>query len=316
MMGFIGFAMMGILTLCGMVGVRYFVMKRLIRKSEQELKIKVEISWLGYSDFCINEIPTLPLLFLYLILFIYGDMNHFSMEYWLAFGILLITDFVLLTLLKRKFSVRDFLNVEHLQTWSEVNDYQYLTLYEADKYLSKNINNRQYIPGVQKARGLLMEKEKLKAGMEIIGKTSELTPKEEKSLALIEQRIASIDESLKHLLEDFWVAIGMKLEPEKAEQLKKKTLAEIEYLFDSQEDETFRFTDPAIQELVELSENEEAPEDVRKIAKRTALEIQEKLEERRVKEQEESYRQSAKVLVATSRKYHQLDEPMEEPSMN
>lgn len=205
------------------------------------------------------------------------------------------------------FYLREFLGEYELRLWYKDNEGRrdYFWYGQEDSFLLSEIVHADYIPEIQKTLPLLKEKEKFEDILENLS-VRPLSDYEAEVKSSTEARLKEIEEELDSRWEYLLIAVGRLERPEVLDERKAESVREFESLV-KQEAETGKAqkqADPALKELYALTQNEEAPADIKKLAENAIRDIETKLEADEQKAKEEAMRRSAEVVINTSRQFH------------
>lgn len=202
------------------------------------------------------------------------------------------------------FVVGDFVSKKEICSWYEdVRQNRYFFWNEGDHYLERDIKHLDYLPVLLDARPLIREKNELK---NLIANISHLTTNASELERLVsgEERFWVIQDKLNANFDLLDIAVGQKTRPEIEREKKDKSLKRLEQLLNEPSTAVSPQLDPALTELYTLAQNEEAPEDIKELVKRTIAQIEEKLETKNRNEKENAIRRSAEAVIQASRQYH------------
>ena len=176
---------------------------------------------------------------------------------------------------------------------------------ECDRFLSNEIVHGDYIPMIQDTIPFIEEKRRYLTILENLSKRP-LSDYEAEVQASTEALLKLAEDELDRRWQDLLVAIGRNERPEVLDKRKAESVREFESLVKQGvgAGEAQKQVDPALKELYALTQNEEAPADIKELAQNAIRDIETKLQTEEQAQREETIRRSAEVVIHTSRQFH------------
>lgn len=283
------------------------------REAEALTGVEVKTSWKKHKHaLCIGWFKWFALFYLLLLL---GQA-------WLHPDVLMLTTVVLVAPplsmgipyfgikgLKRNFLLKEFIDTEELTLWYEDSREPSRTFWfnELERMRDKSIAHIDYLPLIQDTVPIIHEKHELIQLLKY-AKAGNLSEFEQVSVTKVEERLNKIEDDLISRWKELRIALGQETRPEVIQSEKEKSLRQMEELLEKEGEVSRIQVDPALKELYALTENVEAPEDIKLLASNTIRDIEGKLASEANRHKEELIRLSAEATIKTSRRFHGIQE--------
>ena len=211
--------------------------------------------------------------------------------------------------LERGFVLSEFIDTEEMTLWYEDSRDAGRTFWfnELERMRDKSIEHNDYIPLIQDTVPIIHEKYEL---IQLLkhAKIGNLSESEQVSVSKVETRLNEIEDDLIKRWKELRIALGQDTRPEVIQSNKEESLRNMEVLLKKEGDMSFKQVDPALKELYALTNNPEAPEDIKSLASNTIRDIEAKLASEANRHKEELIRLSAEATIKTSRRFHGIQE--------
>lgn len=210
--------------------------------------------------------------------------------------------------MKSGFYLTEFLTGYQLKLWYEDEKCRRGSFWmnECEHWLDSEIKNGDYLPLILDTIPLLNDKERYLTILENLSKRplSEYEQEVRSSTAVL---LSNIEDDLDKRWQELLIALGKVERPEVLDKRKVESVQAFEQMTNRAPGMAQKQADPALKELYALTQNEEAPDDLKKLAKNAIRDIETKLETESRKEKEDAIRRSAEAVIHTSRQYHGLE---------
>lgn len=206
------------------------------------------------------------------------------------------------------FYLSEFLTLQDLKCWENDSNLSILDFFgeDGELYLFSKVIHPDYISLIQGALPMLKEKRALSEILQNL-RNRPLSEYEKEVLGQTQARFDSLNAALSNRWDDVLIAIGRYERPEVLDKRKEASVKAFEKMNQTVPVAPQKPADPALKELHALTQNEEAPDDLKQLAHNAIRDIEAKLEQERQSEKDEAIRRSAENIIRTSRQYHGLD---------
>lgn len=206
------------------------------------------------------------------------------------------------------FYLTEFLNGHQLTLWYEDEKCRRgrFWMNECEHWLNSEIKNGDYLPLILNTIPLIEYKRQY---MKILSDLSKrpLSAYEEEIQSSTVVLLSNLEDDLDERWQELLIALGKAERPEVLDKRKAESVQSFEQLVSQTPGVVQKQADPALKELYALTQNEEAPDDLKELAKNAIRDIETKLETESRKEKDEAIRRSAEAVIHTSRQYHGLE---------